>query len=85
MIKYLFELSLVDDNGRRKKSVYLVDELRYFEPSMDRMTNCVFLTNWLRDRTKEMRSYFRGIKGDLCLSILDTQTGNYIAGSDFIK
>ena len=85
MYEYLYQLSLVDNNGRRKKRIYLVDELRDFKPSENREINCKFLTEWLSARRKEMRSYFKGLKGDLCLEIIDTKTGNYTAGSTFVE
>lgn len=85
MYEYLYQLSLVDNNGRRKKRLFLVDELRNFKPVENRNVNCDFLTEWLKSHKQEMRSYFRGLRGFLCLEIIEVETGTYIAGSDFIE
>lgn len=85
MFEYLYQLSLCANNGCRKKKIYLVDELQNFKPSENREINCKFLTNWLEAHKNEMRSYFKGLKGYLCLEILDVKNLVYIAGSDFIE
>lgn len=84
-MKYLFALQLVNKNGQRIKSIFLNTHfLSCFEPSEDRRANCDFCTKYLTDYFKECRAYFKGLKGELCLEILEIETGTYIAGSDFI-
>lgn len=85
-MRYLYRLSLVTNSGRRKKSIFLCDDyLNMHELSEDRMTNCLFLTDYALNHKNELRAYFRGLRGSLCLELVDIEKDRFVAGSDFIN
>lgn len=85
IFKNIYSLNLLNTNGQTIKKFYCIpEELKRFQPSEDYKTNCYFLTNWAEDRKKELLKILGKNKGCFNLCCWNTETGNLIAGSDYI-
>lgn len=86
MFTVIYELRLVNNNGEKIKGLYFIpEELLNFRPTWTRFTDSIFLTRWAEDRKKELLRLLGKNKGCFTLSMIDTQKGVELAGSDYIN
>jgi len=83
--RHLYSLNLVNNNGQTTKKLYCIPEgLEHFMLSKDYKQDSLFLTHWATDRKKELIKLLGKNKGIFTLCCWDIETGNMIAGSDYM-
>ena len=85
MIKYIYELRLVNNNGQVIKKLFILpEEIIRLEPADDYKTNCLFLTRWAEDRKKELFRLLGKKSGTLNICAISTFDGCTKFGTDYI-
>ena len=81
----MYKLNLVNSSGQTIKRFYCIPNgLENLVMTKNYTQDCLFLTMWATDRKKDLLKLLGKNKGIFTLCCLNIETGNMIAGSDYI-